>query len=101
MLRVLGLVTVADAPGKPPAQIRKLMKLVAAAAPAAWHLPWVEQWRSAHLQELPVWHPSDRPAAPASKREVVPRLPPEHLSCVTAIYALVLARPAGPTGTSS
>ena len=92
VLRVLGLVTVADAPGKPPAEIRNLMKLVSAAAPAAWHLPWIEQWRSAHLQELPTWHPSSRAPEPTTKRGPVPGLSPQHLACATELFDLVRAR---------
>lgn len=95
-VRVLGLVTVADAPGKPPTEIRRLMKLVAAAAPTAWHLPWVEAWRGARLRELPVWSP-DAPTPPAaSKRDGTPTVPPEYLAAVTAIFGLVEARRPGP-----
>ncbi len=96
-LRVLGLVTVADAPGKPPAEIRNLMKLVAAAAPTSWHLPWVESWRGARLHELPTWSPDTPVAAVKGKRDATPTVPPQYLAAVTAIHDLVQARRTGPT----
>ena len=36
---------VADAPGKTPAPIRDLAKVVGGGAPRVWHVPWVEAWR--------------------------------------------------------
>lgn len=100
-LRVLGLVTVPDAPGRAPTELRKLMKLVAAAAPTAWHLPWIEAWRSAHLHELPTWHPNGTPPAPVARREVVPSVPPDHLRCFTELYDQVQQRHHGPAGQPS
>lgn len=44
-VRLLGLVLVADAPGKIPAPIRDLAKVVGGGAPRVWHVPWVEAWR--------------------------------------------------------
>ncbi len=44
-VRLLGLVLVADAPGKVPAPIRDLAKVVGGGAPRVWHVPWVEAWR--------------------------------------------------------
>lgn len=44
-VRLLGLVLVADAPGKLPAPIRDLSKVVAGGAPRVWEVPWVEAWR--------------------------------------------------------
>lgn len=44
-VRLLGLVLVADAPGKTPAPIRDLAKVVGGGAPRVWHVPWVEAWR--------------------------------------------------------
>lgn len=43
--RLLGLVLVADAPGKLPAPLRDLAHVVGGGAPRVWHLPWVEAWR--------------------------------------------------------
>lgn len=43
--RVVGLVLIADAPGKLPAALRDLAKVVAGGAPRIWEIPWVEAWR--------------------------------------------------------
>lgn len=42
---VVGLVLVADAPGKLPAPLRDLAKVVAGGAPRVWEVPWNESWR--------------------------------------------------------
>ena len=42
---LLGLVLMADAPGRLPKQLRLLAGLVASAAPRIWKLPWQAQWR--------------------------------------------------------
>lgn len=46
---VLGLVLVADAPGKYPRPLAQLRKLVAGGVPRAWHVPWCEPWRCGEL----------------------------------------------------
>lgn len=43
--RLVGLVTVADCPGRLDAETRRYHRLVAAAFPRSWHVPWVEPWR--------------------------------------------------------
>ena len=88
VLQVLGLVTVPDAPGKAPPTVRRAMKLVGAAAPRVWHLPWIEDWRSAQLHEMPTWHPT-APAPTRTNRTQEVSVPPEHRSCFTALYELV------------
>ncbi|MFK0294853.1 DUF6668 family protein [Streptomyces sp. NPDC090442] len=42
---LLGLVVVADAPGRPPKVLRDLQHLVSGGVPRAWSVPWVEPWR--------------------------------------------------------
>ena len=42
---LLGLVVVADAPGRMPRPLRDLRQLVAGAYPRVWDLPWIETWR--------------------------------------------------------
>lgn len=42
---LLGLVLVADAPGKLPRVLRDFAEVVAGGAPVVWHLPWVDAWR--------------------------------------------------------
>jgi hypothetical protein len=44
-VEVLGLVVVADAPGKWPRPLRELLQVVAGGVPRTWSLPWMEAWR--------------------------------------------------------
>ncbi|MBO8195035.1 hypothetical protein ITI46_25770 [Streptomyces oryzae] len=53
-VELLGLVVVADAPGRRPRALRDLLSLVSGTVPRLWEIPWVEEWRlgeppSAHL----------------------------------------------------
>lgn len=47
-VHLLGLVIVADAPGRLPRPLRDLAALVAGGVPRTWHLPWIEDWRLGH-----------------------------------------------------
>jgi hypothetical protein len=42
---LLGLVLIADAPGRLPHSLRRLADLIAGGVPAVWSLPWIEAWR--------------------------------------------------------
>lgn len=42
---LVGLVIVADAPGKAPRPIRELTQLISGGVPRTWHVPWIESWR--------------------------------------------------------
>lgn len=44
-IRLLGLVIVADAPGKLPKPLRDLAQVVSGGVPQVWTVPWVEAWR--------------------------------------------------------
>ncbi|MEV4440922.1 DUF6668 family protein [Streptomyces sp. NPDC049577] len=55
-VEVLGLVQVADAPGKPPRPLRELARLVAGGFPRLWEIPWIEDLR------LGAPPPTDHPA---------------------------------------
>ncbi|UGQ09016.1 hypothetical protein LO772_18780 [Yinghuangia sp. ASG 101] len=44
---LLGLVAVADAPGRLPKDLRDSLRFVAGGVPRLWRIPWVEGWRSA------------------------------------------------------
>lgn len=44
-VELVGLVIVADAPGRLPKPLRQLAGLVAGAPPRTWRMPWVEAWR--------------------------------------------------------
>lgn len=43
---LLGLVLMADAPGRLPRALRDLAQLVGGGVPRVWTVPWVEAWRS-------------------------------------------------------
>jgi hypothetical protein len=42
---LIGLVLIADAPGRLPRPLARLASLVCGGVPAAWSLPWIEAWR--------------------------------------------------------
>jgi hypothetical protein len=44
-VQLLGLVAVADAPGRLPRPLRDLLRLVSGGVPRMWEMPWVESWR--------------------------------------------------------
>lgn len=72
-VELLGLVVVADAPGRRPRALRDLLQLVSGTVPRLWEVPWVEQWRlgeppAAHLPKecAPLARDLARLARPAS-----------------------------------
>ncbi|WP_308458016.1 MULTISPECIES: DUF6668 family protein [Leifsonia] len=44
-VELLGLVLVADAPGRLPRPLRDLAQVVGGGVPRTWNVPWVESWR--------------------------------------------------------
>ena len=44
-VNLLGLVIVADAPGRLPRPLRDFAKIVAGGVPRMWSVPWIESWR--------------------------------------------------------
>lgn len=44
-VEVLGLVVVADAPGRLPRPLRDYAQVVAGGVPRIWRVPWIESWR--------------------------------------------------------
>ncbi|MFD0855570.1 hypothetical protein ACFQ07_25235, partial [Actinomadura adrarensis] len=44
-VHLLGLVVIADAPGKLPKPLKDLLRLVSGGVPRLWKLPWVESLR--------------------------------------------------------
>lgn len=42
---VLGLLIVADAPGRLPRPLKDFAHVVSGGVPRSWHLPWIEPWR--------------------------------------------------------
>ena len=74
-VRLLGLVLIADAPGRAPRPLRDLARLIAGGVPAVWRLPWHEPWR--------LGDPIDASSAPLAARsllsaidELAPPIPP-------------------------
>lgn len=51
-VQLIGLVIVADAPGKTPKPIRELTHLVSGGVPRTWHVPWNEAWRLGEQSSL-------------------------------------------------
>lgn len=58
-VQVVGLVVVADAPGRLPRPLRDFSQLVAGGFPRMWSVPWIEPWRL-----------GDPPALSTAPREV-------------------------------
>jgi hypothetical protein len=56
-VNLLGLVLIADAPGRLPARAAALADLVCGAFDRLWVLPWLEQWRLASSTEPLPGHP--------------------------------------------
>lgn len=44
-VELLGLVLIADAPGRLPKPLRDFSKVVAGGYPRTWQVPWIESWR--------------------------------------------------------
>jgi hypothetical protein len=76
-IELLGLVLVADAPGRLPHPLRDFAHLISGGVPRTWHLPWVEAWRLGA-------HPVTQPPSRQLRR------------LVTDVCALVPAPPATP-----
>jgi hypothetical protein len=45
LVDLVGLVLVADAPGRRPKELRQLEQLVSGGYPRSWTLPWIDAWR--------------------------------------------------------
>lgn len=50
--QLVGLVIVADAPGRLPRPLREFAQIVAGGFPRTWHVPWVEAWRFGESPDL-------------------------------------------------
>lgn len=57
--RVLGIILVADAPGKTPKSIEQRISVLEKTVPTIWRVSYFEDWREATLEELPEWSPLD------------------------------------------
>jgi len=61
--QVVGLVIVADAPGRLPRALRDFARLVGGGFPRTWSVPWIEPWR--------LGEPPDLSTAPRDVRRLV------------------------------
>lgn len=52
-VEVVGLVIVADAPGRLPKPLRDLAQVVGGGVPRTWTVPWIETWRLGEPPALP------------------------------------------------
>lgn len=50
-VQLLGLIIVADAPGRLPRPLRELQQVISGGVPRTWTVPWVEAWRAASPDE--------------------------------------------------
>ena len=87
---LLGLVTVAAAPGKPALPLVRRRELVAAAAGASWHIDWVPDLLTTDPGELASWQPGYTP--PATKRFAAPppsteAVPASVVSAAESVFA--------------
>ena len=80
---LLGLVLIADAPGRLPHGLKQLCRLVAGGVPAVWSLPWVEAWRAGE------------PPAPVNAPKVIGRLLSD-LRAITQPQTSTSAEPCAP-----
>jgi hypothetical protein len=46
-VQLVGLVLIADAPGRRPKPLREMEEVIAGGVPRVWSLPWIEAWRLA------------------------------------------------------
>lgn len=56
---VLGLVTIADQPGRLPTTLSRQLDTVEGLAPAVWRLPFLDAYRTLTVEQMPVWSPLD------------------------------------------
>lgn len=50
---VVGLVLVADAPGRLPRPLRDFARVVGGGVPRTWAVPWIESWRLGDYRDVP------------------------------------------------
>lgn len=79
---LVGLVTVAAAPGRLQTALRQRLEVVAGLVDDRhWRIPWIEAWIEMTPDELPFWTPGD-PVATGRKREPPHRAVPREVADV-------------------
>lgn len=66
LVELLGLVLIADAPGRLPRPLKDLAQVVAGGVPRVWRIPWVEAWR--------LGEPVDLETAPKAIKQLLDEL---------------------------
>jgi len=64
-LNLLGLVVVADAPGRLPSELRRQVRVVAGAVPRTWHIKWLPELRLGDVR-------SEHPTVVALRESIAP-----------------------------
>ncbi|EFQ79361.1 hypothetical protein MHX62_10070 [Corynebacterium sp. ACRQM] len=57
--RVLGIILVADAPGKLPRSLEQRITVLEKTVPTIWRVDYFDDWRESTVDELPQWSPLD------------------------------------------
>lgn len=87
--RALGVITVADAPGKTPKQLTPALRVLKEIAPV-WRVGWVDQLRVTDLDDLAHWQPGQQiPDKPRLSRKiaVTKQVPREVAEVAAEIFA--------------
>ncbi|TVS26968.1 DUF6668 family protein [Corynebacterium sanguinis] len=68
--RVIGVILVADAPGKTPKAVEQRATVIGKVVPNIWHVPYFSEWCEVLTSELPEWSPleDDDDAADENRR---------------------------------
>lgn len=93
-LMIAGLVTIPDAPGKLPADLRKYRDVVVQAVENHWALPWVPDWRETPRKQLPTWRPGDLPLVGRARRPSIDthaQPPGDYMRCGDEITSIATA----------
>ncbi|NKR30051.1 hypothetical protein GS966_25525 [Rhodococcus hoagii] len=90
----LGLVTVADVPGKLPSTLRRRLDVVETAARTAggqtWQLPYIPEYRVTEPEQMPVWDPT-APAPEQTSRWKRSEAPAQAAPEIAAVGADIFA----------
>lgn len=98
-VKLLGLVVIADAPGRLPRPLRDLIRLLAGGVPQLWQLPWSEDARLGQLTELAT-APREHRRLVGDLVELVPALAPTAAPAASGASASPPPRPTASTRTS-
>lgn len=87
--RLLGLVTVATAPGRRPSSVKQARELLAPLAGNLWEIPFFSEYRELLPKALPAWHPGDEVAERKRRFDYHSQVPPEVAAMAADVVALI------------